>query len=99
MKILSQYQCEICCEIYTKEEKAITCERKGVEQPLAKIGDVVEMITRLVDKPHTYQKLRIAGIREIGHELEYSFEHMHGVPYHLSVYSNKGFLNNIRIAK
>jgi hypothetical protein len=94
VKTLTTYQCELCNKIYKQKVKAIKCEAVGIEEPLAKVGDVVYRITKIMGSPDQYSKTRISKIEPFGHQLVYSFDDYYtGIPNVTNVFSNEGYVS------
>ena len=75
MKNIIEYQCEICNSLYDTEIEAIECENKGTEQPLAKVGDEVEMEIKVSGGfDPWYKPVKVREIEDMGHFLLYKFD-------------------------
>jgi hypothetical protein len=99
IKEVLKYQCEICHELYDDKEEALECEYKGIEEPIAKVGEwyacVIGHLEGNLDNP-MYNPYRIREINRDGHYALYIFEEEYddGNFYEtlFSAYGNKHFL-------
>ncbi|MBU1180388.1 hypothetical protein KJ885_05600 [Patescibacteria group bacterium] len=74
MRIFQRYVCEVCNSAYEKEEHAMQCESRGIEELKLKVGDIVYIDLVKHDKrrahwwqgkkdPEGFQKAQIVNIR------------------------------------
>jgi hypothetical protein len=75
MKKVIRYMCEICKQEYSDSDEAVTCEEKGIEKPLAKVGDIVNHRVEMSGGFNDwFIGQRISDIEQEGHRLNYYFE-------------------------
>lgn len=105
VKTITKYKCEICNDERISYEEAFNCEQYGYEEPLAKIGDVVDYFEAGIEGWDSVDTdlpdLIITDIKRSEynpHYLEYilSWRHENGeliVDHHANVGSNQEFIH------
>jgi hypothetical protein len=73
MKEILCYQCEICGEVHTNKNEALKCEGIGKQEPLAKVGDLINYNYN-VSGFECVGTIKVSKIIQEGHFIKYKIK-------------------------